>query len=225
VGRNAFSHESGIHQHGVLRHRETYEIMDPAAIGHERMPELGKHSGRAAFGDALTKLGIVLEDDDFARAFDRFKELADRKGEISEEGLRAIVYEETAVATELIHLVAIHVSGGNETVPVATVRVDQGGVEHTVEAEGDGMVNATFVALQQVFDIPATLLDYRVSPLTSGADAMAEVNVIIQVGPDTYSGRGVSTDVVEGSARAFVSALNKALVDQSDRVVGDGSSR
>ena len=225
VGRNAFSHESGIHQHGVLRHRETYEIMDPAAIGHESMLVLGKHSGRAAFGDALTKLGIVLEDDDFARAFDRFKELADRKGEISEEGLRAIVYEETAVATELIHLVAIHVSGGNETVPVATVRVDQGGVEHTVEAEGDGMVNATFVALQQVFDIPATLLDYRVSPLTSGADAMAEVNVIIQVGPDTYSGRGVSTDVVEGSARAFVSALNKALVDQSDRVVGDGSSR
>ena len=223
VGRNAFAHESGIHQHGVLRHRETYEIMDPAAIGHESMIVLGKHSGRAAFGDALTKLGIVLEDEDFARAFARFKELADRKGEISEEGLRAIVDEETSVSTELIHLVAIHVSGGNETVPVATVRVDQGGVERTVEAEGDGMVNATFVALQQVFDIPATLLDYRVSPLTSGADAMAEVNVIIQVGPETYSGRGVSTDVVEGSARAFVSALNKPLVDRSDRVVDSGN--
>jgi 2-isopropylmalate synthase len=225
VGRNAFAHESGIHQHGVLRHRETYEIMDPAAIGHESTLVLGKHSGRAAFGDALSKLGIVLEDEDFARAFARFKELADRKGEISEEGLRAIVDEETSVAADLIHLVAIHVSGGNETVPVATVRVDQGGVERTIDAEGDGMVNATFVALQQGFDIPATLLDYRVSPLTSGADAMAEVNVIIQVGPDTYSGRGVSTDVVEGSARAFVSALNKALVDQSDRVVGDGSPR
>ena len=223
VGRNAFAHESGIHQHGVLRHRETYEIMDPAAIGHESMIVLGKHSGRAAFGDALTKLGIVLEDEDFARAFARFKELADRKGEISEEGLRAIVDEETSVSTEMIHLVAIHVSGGNETVPVATVRVDQGGVERTVEAEGDGMVNATFVALQQVFDIPATLLDYRVSPLTSGADAMAEVNVIIQVGPETYSGRGVSTDVVEGSARAFVSALNKPLVDRSDRVVDSGN--
>jgi 2-isopropylmalate synthase len=197
--------------------------MDPAAIGHESMIVLGKHSGRAAFADALTKLGIVLEDEDFARAFARFKELADRKGEISEEGLRAIVYEETSVSTELIHLVAIHVSGGNETVPVATVRVDQGGVERTIKAEGDGMVNATFVALQQVFDIPATLLDYRVSPLTSGADAMAEVNVIIQVGPETYSGRGVSTDVVEGSARAFVSALNKALVDRSDRVVDSGN--
>ncbi len=222
VGRNAFAHESGIHQHGVLRHRETYEIMDPKAIGHESVLVLGKHSGRAAFGDALTKLGINLEDEDFARAFNRFKELADRKGEISEEGLRAIVYEETSIATDLIHLVGLHVSGGNESVPVATVRVDQGGVERTVEAEGDGMVNATFVALQQVFDIPATLLDYRVSPLSSGADAMAEVNVIIQVGPDTYSGRGVSTDVVEGSARSFVSALNKALVDQTDRVVGNG---
>jgi 2-isopropylmalate synthase len=222
VGRNAFAHESGIHQHGVLRHRETYEIMDPKAIGHESVLVLGKHSGRAAFGDALTKLGINLEDEDFARAFTRFKELADRKGEISEEGLCAIVYEETSIATELIHLVGMHVSGGTESVPVATVTVDQGGVERTVEAEGDGMVNATFVALQQVFDIPATLLDYRVSPLSSGADAMAEVNVIIQVGPDTYSGRGVSTDVVEGSARSFVSALNKALVDQTDRVVGNG---
>ncbi len=94
VGRNAFAHESGIHQHGVLRDRETYEIMDAAAVGHQSMIVLGKHSGRAAFADAIQKLGIVLEDEDFTRAFDRFKELADRKGEISEEGLRAIIEEE-----------------------------------------------------------------------------------------------------------------------------------
>ena len=211
VGRNAFAHESGIHQHGVLRDRETYEIMDPKAIGHASVLVLGKHSGRAAFADALNKFGIVLEDDDFARAFARFKELADRKGEISEQGLRAIVAEETGLSTEHIHLVGIHLSGGNEEVPTAVVRIEQSGQERTVTAQGDGMVNAAFVALQDAFDLAATLIDYRVTPLTSGADAMAEVNVIIQAGSTTYSGRGVSTDVVEGSARAFVSALNKAL--------------
>ena len=213
VGRNAFAHESGIHQHGVLRHRETYEIMDPTSIGHASTIVLGKHSGRAAFADALEKMDISLEDEDFKRAFDRFKELADRKGEISEEGIRAIVTEKTGYAGDLIELVGIHFSGGNQEVPVAAVTVRRNGDVIEVTADGDGMVNASFAALQQVFDIPAVLLDYRVSPLTSGADAMAEVNVIVQVGPETFSGRGVSTDVVEGSARAFTAALNKALVD------------
>ena len=216
VGRNAFSHESGIHQHGVLRDRETYEIMDPESIGHRSRLILGKHSGRAAFADALEKMGYTLEDDEFARAFSRFKELADRKGEISEEGLRAILEEDTDASPDKIHLVGIHLSGGNLETPVAVVRIEQGGIERDVEAEGDGMVNAAFVALQDAFAIPATLVDYRVSPLTAGADAIAEVNVIIQVGPETYSGRGLSTDVVEGSARAFVSALNKANVAHTD---------
>jgi 2-isopropylmalate synthase len=214
VGRNAFAHESGIHQHGVLRNRETYEIMDPASIGHASAIVLGKHSGRAAFADALAKMGISLEDDDFRAAFARFKELADRKGEISEEGIRAIVLEKTGVAPDVVELVGIHVSGGSRETPVATVSVRRNGDEIEVRAEGDGMVNAAFAALRTVFEVPALLLDYRVSPLTSGADAMAEVNVIVQVGSDTYSGRGVSTDVVEGSARAFTSALNKAATDR-----------
>ncbi|MEA2003269.1 MAG: 2-isopropylmalate synthase [Actinomycetota bacterium] len=213
VGRNAFAHESGIHQHGVLRNPETYEIMDPASIGHASSLVLGKHSGRAAFADALTKLDISLEDDDFKQAFERFKELADRKGEISEEGIRAIVTEKTGVITNPIELIGVHFSGGNREVPAAVVTVKQRGELIEVTSGGDGMVNAAFAALRQVFAIPAILLDYRVSPLTSGADAMAEVNVIIQVGPETFSGRGVSTDVVEGSARAFTAALNKALVD------------
>ena len=220
VGRNAFAHESGIHQHGVLRARETYEIMDPGAIGHTSMIVLGKHSGRAAFADALDRLGFTLEDVDFQRAFDRFKELADRKGEISEEGIRAIVVEEMGIVSERVHLVGIHLEGGSDEVPVATVIVDRSGQEERFSAEGDGMVNAAFVALQDAFGLAATLVDYRVSPLTSGADAMAEVNVIIQVGSATYSGRGVSTDVVEGSARAFVAGLNKALIDRNGGVLG-----
>ena len=221
VGRNAFAHESGIHQHGVLRDRLTYEIMDPAAVGHQSMIVLGKHSGRAAFADAIDKLGFSLEDEDFSRAFSRFKELADRKGEISEEGIRAIVAEETDTATEQIRLVSIHVSGGSDEVPEAVVRVSQADEIREARASGDGMVNAAFVALQDVFGIAATLVDYRVSPLTSGADAMAGVNVIIQIGSATYSGRGVSTDVVEGSARAFVSALNKTVLDRDRSALGE----
>ncbi len=210
VGRNAFAHESGIHQHGVLRDRLTYEIMDPEAIGHRSTIILGKHSGRAAFADALSKMRINLEDDDFKRAFERFKELADRKGEISEEGIRAIVNAEARVTIDERRLVGIHLSGGNTELPTAVVRLDHGGEVTEWEASGDGMVNAAFVAVQDAFGIAASLVDYRVSPLTSGADAMAEVNVIIQIESETYSGRGVSTDVVEGSARAFVAALNKA---------------
>ena len=221
VGRNAFAHESGIHQHGVLRDRLTYEIMDPAAVGHQSMIVLGKHSGRAAFADAIDKLGFSLEDEDFSRAFSRFKELADRKGEISEEGIRAIVAEETDTATEQIRLVSIHVSGGSDEVPEAVVRVSQADEIREARASGDGMVDAAFVALQDVFGIAATLVDYRVSPLTSGADAMAGVNVIIQIGSATYSGRGVSTDVVEGSARAFVSALNKTVLDRDRSALGE----
>ncbi len=215
VGRNAFAHESGIHQHGVLKNRETYEIMDPSDVGQESQLVLGKHSGRAAFGDALDKLGVSLEAEEFGRAFDRFKELADRKGEIGEAGLRAIVEIETGRPVDAVQLVGLHLSGGDRETPIATVRVTRGGEPFEVTAEGDGMVNAAFVALQDAFGIPATLLDYRVNPFTSGADAMAEVNVIIQIGPTTYSGRGISTDVVEGSVQAFVSGLNKALADRN----------
>jgi len=220
VGRNAFAHEAGIHQHGVLKARQTYEIMNPADVGQRSLLVLGKHSGRAAFGDALDKMGVHLEDVDFQRAFERFKELADRKGEIAEEGLRAIIMEQTGIAADVMQLTGLYLQGGDREPPVATVRVAMGDEEIEASAEGDGMVNAAFVALQDAFGFPATLLDYRVVPFTSGADAMAEVNVIIQIGPTTYSGRGVSTDVVEGSARAFVAALNKAMLDRDDPVAG-----
>jgi 2-isopropylmalate synthase len=214
VGKNAFAHESGIHQHGVLRNRETYEIMDPKAVGQTSLLVLGKHSGRAAFADALSKMGIQLEDDDFQRSFERFKQLADRKGEISEEGIRAIVFEETDAPTHQLKLVSLHVAGGSHEPPVATVTLDRDGEQIVVSAEGDGMVNATFVALQDAYGIAAELTDYRVSPLTAGADAMAKVNVIVKVDSSTFSGQGVSTDVVEGSARAMVSAMNKAAFDR-----------
>jgi 2-isopropylmalate synthase len=211
VGRNAFAHESGIHQHGVLRAKETYEIMDAASVG-QRAAQivLGKHSGRAGFADALTKLGLVLEDEPFARAFERFKQLADRKVQIGEEEVRAIVEDQTTQAEEKVHLVSLHVAGGHEVTPTATVRVIKDGTEQVFSGQGDGMVHATFAALRLAFGSDAKLLDYRVVPVTSGADAMAEINVVVRIGDRTFAGHSVNTDVVEGSAEAFTNALNKA---------------
>ena len=212
VGRNAFAHESGIHQHGVLRDRETYEIMDPAAVGQSGSSiVLGKHSGRAGFADALSKLEIVLEDADFQAAFDRFKELADRKVDITEEEIRVICSDTRATPDAPITLVSLHVAGGNTVTPEAQVTVLMDGAEREFSGTGDGMVHATFAALRTAFSTEAKLIDYRVVPVTSGADAMAEINVVVQIDGETYAGRSVDTDVVEGSARAFVDALNKAL--------------
>ncbi|HJR88233.1 MAG TPA: 2-isopropylmalate synthase [Acidimicrobiia bacterium] len=211
VGRNAFAHESGIHQHGVLRDKETYEIMDAAAVGQQAAQiVLGKHSGRAGFTDALEKMGIVLEDESYARAFERFKQLADRKVQIGEDEIRAIVEDQIGETKEKVRLVGIHVAGGSDLTPLATVRVVKDGTEQLFSGQGDGMIHATFAALRLAFGTEAKLLDYRVVPVTSGADAMAEVNVVVQIDDRTYAGHSVNTDVVEGSAEAFANALNKA---------------
>ena len=215
VGRNAFSHESGIHQHGVLRDRETYEIMDPKAVGAESQIVLGKHSGRAGFADALQNMEISLEDEQLEAAFQRFKDMADRKVEINEREIRAIVREQQRHVDEVIHLVSMSVAGGSETTPKATVQISRGEEIEEYKGEGDGMVHATFAALKQAFGIEARLVDYRVVPVTSGADAMAEVNVVVRIGAKTWTGRSVSTDVVEGSAHAFVEALNMALKESN----------
>ncbi len=210
VGRNAFAHESGIHQHGVLRDRLTYEIMDAASVGQVAgQIILGKHSGRAGFADALEKLDIRLEDDAFSRAFEKFKQMADRKVQIGEEELRAIIEEEADAHIGPITLMGLHVTGGNDVTPSATVTLEVSGQMKSFTGEGDGMVHAAFAAIKQAFDIDARLVDYRVIPVTSGADAMAEINVVVRVGGDTYAGRSLHTDVVEGSAEAFVEALNK----------------
>jgi 2-isopropylmalate synthase len=211
VGRNAFAHESGIHQHGVLRDKETYEIMDAATVGQQAAQiVLGKHSGRAGFTDALAKMGIVLEDEAYARAFERFKQLADRKVQIGEDEIRAIVEDQLGESKEKVRLVGIHVAGGSDLTPIATVRIQKDGIEQVFSGQGDGMIHATFAALRLAFGTEAKLLDYRVEPVTSGADAMAEVNVVVQINDRTYSGHSVNTDVVEGSAEAFANALNKA---------------
>ena len=215
VGRNAFAHESGIHQHGVLADRLTYEIMraeDIGAVGAQIV--LGKHSGKHAFAQELEKMGYDLAPEEIGRAFVRFKEMADRKSEISDADLEAIVADEVyAPETEAFELVSLQVSGGTATAPTATVRIRRVEDDTVVDeaAIGDGMVDAVGGAIRRAVGIDARLVSFNVAAVTPGIDALGDVTVQVAVGGHRYTGRGVSTDIVEASARAFLNALNKSV--------------
>ena len=207
VGKNAFSHESGIHQHGYLRNTTTYEIMSPDSVGQEAKIILGKHSGRAGFKDALDKLEIILDDDAFNNAFDTFKKIADRKGEIVENELRAIVGQ-VETKNDAAKLISVSVNSKDAFASASvTLKVDD--EEVTEEATGDGMIHAAFTAVKTILKSDATLIDYRVESITKGADATAEIVTIINDGQNLKQGRSVSTDVVQGSVESFLNALNK----------------
>ena len=208
VGKNAFSHESGIHQHGYLRKKETYEIMSPDSVGQgEAKIILGKHSGRAGFKDALDKLEYVLSEDEFNDAFDDFKKIADRKGEIVENELRAILGQ-TTPSQNATKLVSISVNSEDDYAS-AKITLNVDGKEVESEATGDGMIDAAFTAVKQILKSEAKLIDYRVESITTGSDATAEIITIVNDGHLMKQGRSVSTDVVQGSVLAFLDALNK----------------
>ena len=207
VGKNAFSHESGIHQHGYLRNTSTYEIMSPDSVGQEAKIILGKHSGRAGFKDALNNLNITLDSDSFDKAFNTFKKIADRKGEIVENELRAIVGQVDTNQSNT-KLLSVSVNSKDEYASAkATLKV--GDKEITEEATGDGMIHAAFTAVKKILKSEATLIDYRVESITKGSDATAEIVTIINDGHLMKQGRSVSTDVVQGSVESFLNALNK----------------
>ncbi len=213
VGRNAFAHEAGIHQHGVLEDRETYEIIDASTVGQEAAQiVLGKHSGRHAFADSLAKMGITIQGDALNQAFTRFKELADRKVQITEADLEAIVAEE--LGTGVVHrfaVVSLDLHGGTSSTPTARVVLATGDGKVEAEAEGNGMVDAAIAAVAKATEVEGTLTDFQVSSVTGGGDALGDVVVQLDVGDVKVSGRGVSTDVVEASARAYLNAVNKVL--------------
>jgi 2-isopropylmalate synthase len=213
VGRNAFAHEAGIHQHGVLEDRETYEIIDAATVGQEAAQiVLGKHSGRHAFRDTLEKMGLHVQGDALNQAFVRFKELADRKVEITEADLEAIVVEE--LGTGAVHrytIVSLDVHGGTQSTPVATVVLTEGEGKVEAEAEGNGMIDAAINAIAKATGVSGKLLDFKVSSVTGGGDALGDVVVQLESEGRTGTGRGVATDVVEASARAYLSAVNKIV--------------
>jgi len=213
VGRNAFAHESGIHQHGVLADRSTYEIIDAGAVGQVGSQiVLGKHSGRHAFADTLTKMGITISGEALNSAFTRFKELADRKVEITDADLEAIVAEElgTSMSPEFT-LEALEVVGGTVGVPRARVVLTRQGDKLEATAEGDGMIDAACQAIKAATGIDAVLVGFNVSAVTGGVDALGDVIIQVEADGARVSGRGVSTDVVEASARAFLTAVNKVV--------------
>src|SRR5688572_8112753 len=213
VGSSAFAHESGIHQHGVLANRATYEIMDPVEIGLEgNQLVLGKHSGRHAFIDALSKIGITLDDAQLNRAFARFKDLADRKVQLTDQDLSAIVAEELGAADEdVLVMESLQMGGGTHLQPRATVRLRKG--EEVIEesAMGDGLIDAVMGAIQRAAGVEGRLVSFHVSSVTGGTDALGDVVVQVDVDGRRVTGRGVATDVVEASARAFLAAVNRAL--------------
>jgi 2-isopropylmalate synthase len=214
VGRNAFAHESGIHQHGVLEERTTYEIMDPSAVGQgESQIVLGKHSGRHAFGDTLEKMGITIHGDALNSAFTRFKELADRKVQITDADLEAIVAEELGTSVEkAFELVSLSVQGGTAQVPNATVVLMRDGEKVEVTTDGDGMIDAACKAIKEATGVQGTLHEFNVSSVTKGVDALGDVVIQFESADGIkVSGRGVSTDVVEASARAFLNAVNRVV--------------
>lgn len=214
VGKNAFVHESGIHQDGVLKERTTYEIMNPAKLGIiQNNIVLGKHSGRHAFRQRLEELGFKLSEEELVKAFIRFKNLADRKKEITDKDLEAIVEDEIRSVPEKYVLEYIHVSSGNRIVPTATIglRMDDELLEEA--ACGDGPVDAVFKTIDKITQLPVSLREYSLDAVTGGKDAMGEVTVKVDYESKTYVGRGLSTDVIEASAKAYVNAVNKLIYE------------
>ncbi|RMF15552.1 MAG: 2-isopropylmalate synthase [Candidatus Dadabacteria bacterium] len=217
VGANAFAHESGIHQDGVLKNVQTYEIMDPADVG---VPAnrlvLGKHSGRHAFRRRLEELGYVLDTDALNKAFQRFKQLADQKKEIYDEDLEAIVADEIVRIPTRYQILSVNVSSGTEMLPSATVAMEIEGKRVIAGARGDGPVDAALNAIKELTGTTAIMREYVVAAISGGTDAQGEVTVRIEDDGHMVTGKGSDTDIVVASARAYVHALNRLAYRRDD---------
>lgn len=222
VGKNAFAHESGIHQDGVLKNKETYEIISPALVGEGDVPlVLGKHSGRAAFRDRAEKMGFDLSDEKLNRAFVEFKKLADRKKEVTEEDLITLLTDQQVFVENvpLYELKSVQVSYGTENIPTATATiVTPNGTVKNLVATGSGSVEAIFNTLEQLVDSEVELLDYRVSSVGKGDDALAEAVTNLSFNGFKYTGRDNAQDVLEASAKAYINAINRSLMQTAVRI-------
>jgi 2-isopropylmalate synthase len=216
VGQNAFAHEAGIHQHGMLQERTTYEIMKPEDVGYIGTNlVLGKHSGRHAFRDRCTTLGYELDDDLFQNVFSDFIDLADKKKEIYDSDIIALIENRSDETPDRWKIVSCHASAGTGTIPTATVELsDEQGLVRRDAATGAGPIEAVLHAMERVIGVEAKLEDLKIRSVSKGKDALGEVSVEINVDQHTYHGNGVSVDIIEGSARAYLKALNKALAEE-----------
>jgi len=219
IGANAFRHQSGIHQDGVIKKAITYEIMDPKTVG---IPAsslvLGKLSGRHAFKERLAELGFMLEGESFDHAFQSFKELADKKREITDRDMESLVKEELRTKCEVYHLDHIAVSCGDHSIPTATVRlIGPDGQSVADAALGTGPVDAVYEAINRIVRVPNKLTEFTVKSVTEGIDAIGEVLVRIESDGVTYTGRGAATDIIVASAKAYMNALNRLLAVEKAR--------
>jgi 2-isopropylmalate synthase len=217
VGANAFAHESGIHQDGMLKHAGTYEIMTPESVGLSRSTlVMGKHSGRHAFREKLKELGFgALGDNMLEEAFRRFKELADKKKEVYDEDIVALVDDEIQHGTERIRFVSLGVVAGSKGPQTAELELMVDGAPQRTETSGNGPVDATFNAIKALVPHEARLLLYQVHAVTEGTDAQAEVTVRLEEGGKTVVGQGADVDTLVASARAYIHALNKLLTKRA----------
>jgi len=213
VGNNAFAHEAGIHQDGVLKERTTYEIMNPDMVGISSSKlVLGKHSGRHAFRNRLEELGYILSEEEVNKIFTRFKDLADKKKKITELDLEAIVEEEMRLVPHTYTLEYLHISSGTTIVPTATVGLRQNGQVMEEAACGNGPVDAVCKAVDKITKLTCTMTEWGIDAITEGKDALGDVTLKITLdGQKVYMGRGVSTDVMEASAKAYINAVNKLV--------------
>ena len=222
VGENAFRHASGIHQDGVLKERTTYELMDPVSIGWPgNVLVLGKLSGRAGLRSRLEALGYVISREDLDRIFEAFKTLADRKQEVTDRDLEALMAEEKRVATEPITYSLDHVqfSGGDHDIATATVRIVGPGEQvYSDAATGNGPVDAVCKAIERASGVSAKLVDFNVSSVTEGLDSLGEVVIRVEQDGKVYTGRGASTDIIVASAKAYLSAVNRLIAQEG---IGD----
>ncbi len=211
VGANAFAHESGIHQDGVLKNKLTYEIMDAKSIGlTDNQIVLGKLSGRNAFGTRLRELGFELSEQDLNKAFVRFKEVADKKKDITDWDLEAIVNDEIRQVPQAFQLEQVQVSCGDRSVPTATVTLlTPEGEEITDAAVGTGPVDAVYRAINRLIDLPNQLIEFSVQSVTAGIDALGEVTIRIKHETGVFSGHAANTDIIVASAKAYLNALNQ----------------
>lgn len=228
VGANAFAHESGIHQDGVLKNKLTYEIMDAQLIGlTDNQIVLGKLSGRNAFRSRLKELGFELTEQELNKAFVRFKELADKKKEISDWDLEAIVNDEIQQAPDLFRVELVQVSCGDHACPTATVTLrTPDGQELTDAATGTGPVDAVYKAINRVVNVPNELIEFSVQSVTAGIDAIGEVTIRLRYDDLLFSGHAANTDIIVASAQAYVNALNRlysALQTKEAKIQAQGS--
>jgi 2-isopropylmalate synthase len=213
VGDNAFAHESGIHQHGVLSNPMTYEIMKPEDVGFpSNRVVLGKHSGRHALKSRLQELGIELPEEEFEKLFEEFKALSDKKKYIYDEDIEALIYKDVLKQdNKSLKLISFQVQTGDNLLPTATVSLEINGEKKIFTATGDGPVDAVIKAIEKALPQEPKFLDYSIKALTPNTDAQAEARVLIELNDIKSSGSSTDTDIVKASANAFLDAVNKAL--------------